>query len=81
MVDVKHCDGCRDDFYNGKNQYGVKRCWMLEKAELAPRLLIHVDQAPPYLRTKPVQVPTCYKKDRHVTVKTDAIGADGYWAR
>lgn len=79
ILDVKHCAGCQDDFYNGHNPYGIKECWMLKTAKLEPRVLIHIDQMPPYKNLKPKPMPTCYKAQRFVTVKPDAIGADGYW--
>jgi hypothetical protein len=78
-IDVKHCEGCENDFYNGKNPYGVKECWQRPDARLEPRLLIHVEQAPPYKNLKPQPTPTCYKMKRFVTVKPDAIDAAGYW--
>lgn len=28
------CKGCRDDFYNGKNPYGIKKCWFFDKARI-----------------------------------------------
>jgi hypothetical protein len=37
MPDLKHCLGCRDDFYNDKNPLGVKRCWSFEKAQIVER--------------------------------------------
>lgn len=79
MLDVKHCDGCREDFYNGKNPYGVETCWMRKSATLAERLLVPVDLAPPYLHIKPESIPTCYKRDRYVTVKPEAVDSKGYW--
>lgn len=80
MTDAKHCIGCRDDFYNGKNQIGVKECWMRKNATLVPRLIIHVDQPPPYLGIKERVVPDCFKMDRHVTVNAaHALDAKGYW--
>jgi hypothetical protein len=78
MTDVKHCDGCHNDFYNGHNDIGVKQCWALKDATLEPRLLINVEQAPPY-RQKPTLRPTCYKAQRYVTVKPEALDKDGYW--
>lgn len=80
MMDVKHCAGCKDDFYNGKNPHGVKECWMLKSAKLAPRLLIHIDQPPPYLEVKVKSLPECYRLKRHVTVKPEAIDSNGFWA-
>jgi len=81
MISAEHCVGCYNDFYNGRNSIGVKECWNRKDAVLAPRLLIHVDQAPPYKNIKPRDVPTCYKQQRFVTVKPEAIGSDGYWKR
>lgn len=77
-MDVKHCSGCYNDFYNDNNPYGIKKCWLRDEAQLEPRLLIHVDQAPPY-HQKPTMRPTCYKAQRFVTVKPDALTKEGYW--
>lgn len=75
------CSGCRNDFYNDHNPLGVKECWSFKDAKLEKRILIHVDRVPPYKGEKPTLRPTCYKMDRYVTVKPEAIGKDGYWAR
>jgi hypothetical protein len=79
MIDAKHCSGCEDDFYNGKNPYGVQECWSRKDAQIVPRLLIHIDQTPPYNNVKAQQVPHCYKRKRFVTVKPDQIDSRGYW--
>lgn len=34
---LKMCRGCRDDFYNGHNELGVKRCWALKDAKVVKR--------------------------------------------
>jgi hypothetical protein len=31
------CVGCRNNFYNGHNTLGVKRCWSLKSAEVVKR--------------------------------------------
>ena len=31
------CAGCRQDFYNGKNDLGVTECWHLESAKVCTR--------------------------------------------
>lgn len=80
MLDVKHCDGCKDDFYNGKNSLGVTQCWHLPKAKLVHRILIHVDQAPPYVNPKVEKVPDCYRRPRFIAVAPTSIRKDGYWA-
>jgi hypothetical protein len=37
---LRHCGGCRDDFYNGNNPLGVQRCWGLKTAKLVTRFRI-----------------------------------------
>lgn len=32
MKSAKLCRGCRDDFYNGNNDMGIKECWSLRQA-------------------------------------------------
>jgi hypothetical protein len=78
-IDIKHCDGCVDDFYNGHNPFGVKECWHRETAAFGKFRLIHVDQAPPYLHVKLQTIPSCYKLRRYVKVKPEALDAKGYW--
>ncbi len=75
----KDCVGCRDNFYNGNNEYGIQECWSLESATLEPRFLIHRDLPPPYKGEPLRMVPSCYKKQDFVTVKPDALDERGYW--
>jgi hypothetical protein len=79
MLDVKHCAGCSEDFYNGHNPYGVKECWRRKTATLGEYRLIHIDQAPPYLNIKSQILPNCYIMTRHAKVKPEALDAKGYW--
>lgn len=79
MIDLKHCSGCKDDFYNGKNPLGVKQCWMRKDATLEPRILIPVDMPPPYKGFKAKRRPTCYSAQRMVSVKPERIDSRGYW--
>lgn len=37
MKDKKPCQNCRNNFYNGNNDIGVKQCWSLEDAKLVRR--------------------------------------------
>lgn len=41
MVKVKKskelCSGCRENFYNGNNQYGIKECWYYKSAEVVKK--------------------------------------------
>lgn len=76
MIDRSHCKDCYNDVYNGQL---APICWSRETATLVPRLLIHIDQAPPYLNVRPQIVPSCYKRQRFVAVKPEAINSKGYW--
>lgn len=40
------CSGCRNDFYNGDNDLGVKECWSREDAKVVTRYRIHRDTVP-----------------------------------
>ena len=31
------CSGCRNDFYNGQNKFGVRECWSFKTAEVCTR--------------------------------------------
>ena len=48
MKTTEHCAGCRQNFYNGNNPLGVKRCWNLDTARLVKRIVIGVWQNPPF---------------------------------
>lgn len=75
---VRDCAGCHNDFYNGHNDLGVSRCWSLESAEFVKRIEVHVDQRPPY-HQKPIKVPSCFKRPRHVYVKPESLDSKGFW--
>ena len=64
----EHCYGCRNNFYNGHNPYGIIRCWSMESARLVRRKQIHIDDVPPWNWQPVVVVPDCYRKDRYVHV-------------
>ena len=61
---LRHCAGCRDDFYNDKNPMGVKRCWGLKTAKLVTRYKIGTWTAPtqPFAFTKVTGL-SCYHRD------------------
>jgi len=73
-----HCAGCYNDEYN-RGLGGAKECWSFASAKIEPRLLIHVDQCPPYDATRAKPTPTCYRKQRYASVKPEALDAKGYW--
>ena len=70
-MDKKHCAGCRDDFYNGKNPYGIEECWCFKSAKLELRKLVHKDQQPePEWRDVPFErLPDCYCRRDHVELR------------
>lgn len=64
---LKHCAGCRNDFYNNHNPYGILTCWHLASAKLIWKKEVHVDQRPPW--TQPARrFLDCYHANRHVYV-------------
>ena len=64
---LKMCGGCRDNFYNGNNPYGVKECWMLKTAKSVMKKEVHRDQRPPW-NQKPSKFLSCYHAQRYVYV-------------
>ena len=69
-MDKKHCIGCRDNFYNGNNPYGIQECWSLKSARLIARKLVHINQVPPWNQL-PQLLPSCYRKEQYVCVGPD----------
>lgn len=56
----KMCSGCTDDFYNGRNPYGVKECWMFKDAQVVDKIghsSIHVCGGPD---TKKIKTLNCW---------------------
>ncbi len=70
MKKVDNCIGCRDNFYNGNNTYGISECWYLKTAKLAERKEVHIDQRPPW-KQKPMKVLSCYKRPQYVYVNPE----------
>ena len=62
------CRGCREDFYNDHNPYGIKECWNLKKATVEIKKEVHVDQVPPW-KNKPRKFLSCFRRPRHVYVE------------
>jgi len=67
-MDIKHCSGCEQDFYNDNNDLGVKKCWHLDEAELIKRKRVHINQVPPW-KQKARTYPSCYRVKGYVFVK------------
>ena len=64
MINFEQCRCCRNDFYNGKNTMGIKRCWSANSGELVTRYRIGVHTL---LTSKgaftKVKIPNCYHRD------------------
>lgn len=60
-MDKKYCVGCRDNFYNGNNDLGVKECWKLKNAKLKTKYAIGwwipMDRKDNFIKVKK---PSCY---------------------
>jgi len=56
----RYCPGCRQDFYNGKNDLGVKNCWHLVDSEVGWQNVFYSIH-----QTKPKRVRTlnCYSPE------------------
>jgi len=81
-MDRKHCAGCRDSFYNGNNNLGIKECWHLKTAKLVWRIPIGHWENPPYLNKKKVQVFDCWYgsgPNRIHYIKPETLDSRGYW--
>ena len=57
----KHCAGCRNNFYNGNNELGVKECWLFKTAKIVWRKEVHIDQIPPWTQAAR-RFPNCYHR-------------------
>lgn len=61
-MDKKHCIGCRNNFYNGNNDIGVKECWYLKDAKIITRYEIGY-HTPTYKENfRKVKKPNCYSR-------------------
>lgn len=67
LSQMKHCSGCRDNFYNGYNPYGIKECWNLKDAKIIWRKAVPLSQYPPWTQ-KAQRYPSCYRKKGYVFV-------------
>lgn len=69
-MDRKHCVGCRNDFYNGRQNVGGNTCWNLKDAKLIMRKEVHINQVPPWTQ-KAQLLPHCYHKEQFVYLEPD----------
>lgn len=85
-MELKHCSGCRDNFYNGNNNLGVSRCWSFDKKKKLEYRVGPIGnwESPPYIGKKKKLMPPCWHGDggsnRVHYVKPEALTSSGYWA-
>ena len=75
---LKRCQGCRDNFYNGNNDLGVKECWSLNSAEPVTRTRIGIWQAPPY-DWRPEPTLSCHHPEGSVWIGRDDPRLKSNW--
>lgn len=84
-MELKHCRGRRDNFYNGNNGIGVTRCWSFDKKKKLEWRLGPIGhwENPPCIGKKKKRMPPCWHgdggSDRVHYVKPEALTSTGYW--
>lgn len=69
----KLCDGCSEDFYNGKNPYGIEECWNLKTAKVVQKRFVPLDAAPPWGGYPVRWTLSCHRRTGYVSVPPDCI--------
>lgn len=65
-MDKRHCVGCKDNFYNGNNDYGIAECWLLKSAKVISRFRIDMDHRMDRVANyEPVRRPNCFDGGRY----------------
>ena len=54
------CSGCRNNFYNGNNEYGVQECWSFKHAKVCDKEAYPSIYATSAERRKYKKTLTCY---------------------
>jgi len=70
---LKYCTGCKDNFYNGFNDLGIKKCWKLEISNIVSRKEVHINDIPPWNHQPIIKTLNCYRKKGFVYVDKDQI--------
>ena len=62
------CEGCYDDFYNGKNDLGVEECWSYNNATVTQQKFVPMDMRPPWTGL-PIEVTlSCHRRQHFACV-------------
>jgi hypothetical protein len=84
MIDIKHCRGCYENYYNSSSTSGSSdgMCWGRKTGKMVWRICVNMWENPPYKNKKKVRVPDCWHgigNQRDIMVKPEAIDSNGYW--
>lgn len=75
MIDLKHCAGCHDNFYN-------PGCWSRKTGKMVWRIPVGMWERPPYKDKKKVRVASCWHgsgNQRTIMVHPDNLTKEGFW--
>ena len=75
-LDRKHCQGCQNDYYNSSEEKG---CWSRKTAKLEQKILIGVDEPPPYKGKTKKKIPSCWIGRRRIAINPKSLTKDGFW--
>lgn len=78
-IQIKHCAGCHDDFYNHNQKGG---CWSRKTGKMVYRVPVGMWEQPPYKDKKKIRVPDCWHgsgNQRTIMVEPEDLTKEGYW--
>jgi hypothetical protein len=61
------CSGCENNFYNGKNNLGIKECWSYKSVRIVKRKLVHYNQVPLWTQ-EPIKTLSCKRIKGYVLI-------------
>jgi hypothetical protein len=64
---LKMCVGCKDNFYNGNNDLGIKECWSLSSAKKVLKRRVGIWERPPWTN-EPESILSCKTEKGYVFV-------------
>ena len=70
MKKTDRCQGCRDNFYNDNNPYGIKECWNLKDAKVVWKKCVPYTLVPPWTM-KAERVLSCYRQSGYAYIDPD----------
>lgn len=82
-IDLKHCAGCHNNFYNSCHSTTGK-CWSRDRGKMVWRIPVGLQESPPYLGKKAKRVPDCWTGEgpyRTIWIDKAVLDSSGYWRR